>query len=167
MASSYEKSIRIISWSSGNEKDWKMFATKQLAKAQLNGYKKHLLGQATIPRHDKTLNPTTNAEEIKNREMNDIAYANLLLSMEDETAWNLVNNAKTAELPDGDAALAWTKLNDLYEPKTVLLEFDLSEMFGKCKLKSNASKPDNWFTYLASLVVRNNALPDAVTSVTC
>ena len=161
MSSSYEKSIRVISWSSGNEKDWKMFATKQLAKAQLNGYKKHLLGKATIPPHDKVLDATKDAEEIKNRDLNDMAYANLLLSMEDDTAWNLVNNAKSTELPDGDAALAWTKLNDLYEPKTVLLEFDLSEMFGKCKLKSNSSKPDNWFTYLDSLVVRNNALADA------
>jgi len=90
-----------------------MFATKQLAKAQLNGYKKHLLGKATIPPHDKVLDATKDAEEIKNRDLNDMAYANLLLSMEDDTAWNLVNNAKSTELPDGDAALAWTKLNVL------------------------------------------------------
>ena len=51
------------------------------------------------------------------REMNHVAYCCLLHCIDDEICFNLVDTAKTENLPDVDAALAWKNLLTRFEPK--------------------------------------------------
>ena len=51
------------------------------------------------------------------RELNQAAYCCLLYSMDEHISFNLVDMAKSKNLPDGDVALAWKNLLTRYEPK--------------------------------------------------
>ena len=55
-------------------------------------------------------------EQIANKEMNQEPYCCLLHCMNDEICFNLVDTAKTENLPDGDAAPGWKNLSTRYEP---------------------------------------------------
>ena len=51
------------------------------------------------------------------RRKNEVAYCELLVTMDDPVCITCVNDARTDELPSGDTKKAWMDLKELYEPK--------------------------------------------------
>ena len=95
---SSDKAIRVIAFS-GKKKDWRKWSRKFLAMAVKRGYKKILLGEL----EGKSM---TDEEKIKNGH----AYNDIMLSMNEDVSFSLVDEACTSEMPEGDCALAWKKL---------------------------------------------------------
>jgi hypothetical protein len=113
------------------------------------------LGQVTIPSDaDTPASGTSKATEIKKlRDQNDSAYEALILLIDGDTAegrvaFNLVKGSKTTELKDGDAALAWKRLSDKFEPKSAPTCLELKNQFHSLVLKNANSDPDIWITDL-------------------
>jgi hypothetical protein len=69
-------------------------------------------------------------------------------------AFNIVRGAKTSDLTDGDAALAWKRLSDKYEPKSAPSRLALKNEFNSKVLKNANSDPHAWLTELEDLRVR-------------
>jgi hypothetical protein len=58
---------------------------------------------------------------LKNAEINAVAFTELILSIdtksrEGKVAFNLVRGCKSKEYPDGNAAIAWERLKNKFEP---------------------------------------------------
>jgi hypothetical protein len=82
-----------------------------------------LLRKLSIPRSDKEFDVTSEIgkEKSRNIELNEIAFTELILSIDvktssRKTAFNLVKGCKTKDHPDGNAASAWERLKNKYEP---------------------------------------------------
>ena len=136
-------SIKVITFS-GKKKDWDAWEEKFLAKARRRGYKRILLGEDEIPNDSVELDPEEEAdkEQLLIREMNMLAYEELVLSIDDnesagKVAFKIVKKSKTAENADGDAHLAWTGLKRKYAPTTAPTLANLHKQFYKAKLKKN------------------------------
>ena len=66
-------------------------------------------------------------------------------------AFGLVNQAKTADLEDDNAFLAWKNLTDTYSPNSTLDLIALTSQFSKCSLKTKEQDPDERFIELELL----------------
>ena len=130
-----EKTIKIIEFN-GKINEFRMWHKKFLARATLKGYKLTLLGKVAVPKHDEELSGSSAEVKRKQnaRKANNMMYSDLLLCMTDEVGFGTVTEATSEDLPDGDAALAWKKLVEKYQPKTganmvqLKLEFATSRM---------------------------------------
>ena len=127
MTSKEEKveAIRIIKFN-GTKEDWPVWEQKFLTRSKNKGYRNILNGKIKVPEDSKVINSTTDEgkEELKARKANDDAYEDLILSIEGDTkegrvAFGIVKGCKTKELTDGDAYLAWTRLTNKYESKSI------------------------------------------------
>ena len=67
----------------------------------------------TVPK----LTDNISKDDMAIRDLNQAAYCCLLYCMNNDISFSLVDTAKTENLPDGDAALAWKNLLTRYEPK--------------------------------------------------
>jgi len=119
-----------------------------MARARRKGYKDVLTGKKTPPADSKS---TTDKDELTLREANGTAYEALLLLIDGEqasgrVAFNIVRGAKTSDLPDGDAALAWKRLCDKYEPRSAPSRLALKNEFNSKVLRNVSSDPDVWLT---------------------
>ena len=106
-------------------------------------------------------------EKLYNRELNENAYADLILSIDasngtSRTVFNLVKNSKSTEYPDGHAGLAWESLEKKFEPKTAPSKAKLHSMFYSAKMNMKAD-PMNYITYLEDVRTR---LEDAGSKMT-
>ena len=115
-----KKPIRVIVFS-GKQQDWTVWEEKFLARANKKGYKKLLVGSEVAPEDGETLDENTEDGKSKKhlREANEAAYEDLILSIDGSqpsgrVAFNLVRLAKTEKLKDGDAKLAWSRLQNKY-----------------------------------------------------
>eukprot|EP00977_Amphora_coffeiformis_P003537 scaffold679_cov223-Amphora_coffeaeformis.AAC.1 len=108
-------------------------------------------GTTAVPKYNEVLDETQDADKpkIKARKANDDGYNELLLSIEDEVCFGLVDGAVTPDLPDGDLAKAWTALKNKFEPKTKTAMTDLKLDFTKCKMEEGED-PEEWITTLES-----------------
>ncbi len=53
------------------------------------------------------------------KKLNSLAYATLMQVIKDDGAgFNAIHNARTEDLPKGDAHQAWTNLETIYKPKS-------------------------------------------------
>jgi len=129
------------------EKEW---STRFLSYAQIKKVKKVLLGDEVPPHHSEPLNPDepNDKDKIQIRSANDLAFNMLMLAMDDEISFEAVSTACTDQLPDGDAALAWKKLESIYAKKSTTKKGELKAEFFATKLKTATSDPDSWFTKL-------------------
>jgi len=151
-----ESKLKILKFS-GKDKEWREWSGKFLSQATLKGYKMVLFNKTPdgtkieIPKDDEVLDETT--EEGKNkaklRKLNSKAYCMLKLSCS-KVAYNLVEEAVTEDLPDGCAALAWTKLHDKYAATEVTDKVMLKKEFNNRALKAHED-PDKWFLDLEHL----------------
>jgi hypothetical protein len=88
----------------------------------------------------------------KARELNDLAYEEMVLCIDGTTkpgkgAFGCVNGAVTADIQLGSAREAWKRLNNKFEPKTAPSHLRLQNLFHKSYLQSNQD-PDEWITEL-------------------
>ena len=140
---STEKSIRIISFT-GKKQDWRKWSRKFLAMAVKRGYKDVLLGVL------KTKGSMTDEEKVKNGH----AYNDIMLSMNEDVSFGLVDEACSEEMPEGDSALAWKRLEAKYDSQTNSSKVKLMKQLNKSKLKSKDDDPDHWVSELEVIRAR-------------
>jgi hypothetical protein len=95
-----------------------------------------LLGKLSIPRSDEEFDVTSEIGKEKSRiiKLNEIALTELILSINakttsGKTAFNLVKGCKTKDHPDGNAASAWERLKNKYEPASAPTLVKLKKQF--------------------------------------
>ena len=81
-------------------------------------------------------------ENMAIRDLNQSAYCCLLYCMNDEISFSLVDTAKTGDLPDRDAALAWRNLLTRHEPKQYGILLNLKRDFMTKSLEECEQNPD-------------------------
>jgi gag-polypeptide of LTR copia-type len=141
-----EKAIRVIVFD-GKIENWRVWKLKFVAKSTQGGYKGALDGTMTVPKESDVLDETADADKIKARKANTLAFTALCLSCEG-VSFGCVEKSTTADLPNGDAALAWKNLCLKYEPNTQMSLVSLKKEFAQCRLDSVKTDPDEWVTKL-------------------
>ena len=141
------KKINIIPFH-GDPKKWFMWQTRQRAKVRLMGLIDVLDGNKKIP-PDKKAGGYTDAE-LELRRANDELYADLVLSVNDPTCFNIIVSARTDKLKEGDDALAWEKLNAKYNSTNKSSKVSLIREFRNCRLDKDTT-PDTWITKMQNL----------------
>jgi hypothetical protein len=137
------EAIRLIKFD-GDENKWPEWSVKVLAFAKSKEFKEGLTGNQAKAFSDATV-LTTEDDDVKEAyKLNDRAYQFLILSCSD-IAFGLVNMAKTEELKDGDARIAWKNLLDRYAPQGSTDLIHLTGEFNNCVLDNSRSDPDLWF----------------------
>ena len=139
---------------SGRKEDWPIWSTQFLALAQLKKFKRSLLGQELPPDEDEDLDEDSSDAETrkksKARTSNERAYSALTLTCSEPKSFRIIYNAKTPELPSGNASLAWARLKTRFEPKTGATLTQLKREFTQSKLQKGES-PDEWIERLESI----------------
>jgi hypothetical protein len=85
-------------------------------------------------------------------DMNEIAYTELILSIDDKTssgkvAFNLVKGYKNKDYADGNASMVWERLKNKFEPSSTPSLVKLEKQFRQCSLKKGQDQ-DIWITEL-------------------
>jgi len=80
----------------------------------------------------------------------------MLLSIQTKTdkgqvAFHIVTGSVSADLPDGDTVVAWTRLKNKYAPKITARKLELYREFQICKLKNSDQDPKAWIMHLEGL----------------
>ena len=136
MSEKDEKTITILQFS-GRDQDWRICSAKFMAKAELKGFYEILKGTKKAP---NDLVAKDNEENKKFANINDKAYNELVLSCVDETSFSIVDGAKTSELAEGDAKLAWNELKLRFEPETGTELVRLKREYNDLQMKANEGK---------------------------
>ena len=146
-----DKAIRVLEFD-GKETSWTMWQAKYQARARTKGWIKVLLGKETPPKFDKVIDISTalGKTEEKLCEVNEQGYSDLLLSMEDEIAFGLVDEAKTNDQPDGDLHTAWKALVAKYQPATVNALVQLKQELMNCVM-SSGENPEEYVQRVETL----------------
>ena len=107
-----DTAIRVILFS-GKHNDWFDWEEKFLARAKRKGLKSMYIGKPEdIPVENKT---SLSKDEEKLIDLNEIAYSELIMSIDTTTAagmvaFGLVKASKSKDYPDGNAATSWKRL---------------------------------------------------------
>ena len=109
-----------------------------MAVANKRGYKDYVDGT-------KKISSTSTDDEKDN---NIAAYNDMLLAMSDDVSFGLVDESTTSVCPDGDAFLAWSKLQQKFESQTSASRVKLMNQFTNNRLKKLWKDPDEWIAEL-------------------
>ena len=157
---SEDRAIRVIAFS-GKQADWTVWEEKFLAKANIRGYKKLLLGTEIAPKDGDEYDETTaiGLENKRMREANEAAYTDLILSIDGtnasgRVAFNLVRLSKNIDHADGDAKMAWARLRNKYATKSAPSLMALKKEFTNSRLTNRKEDPDIWIGNLEDLKIR-------------
>ena len=110
-----------------------MWSRKFIATAMARGY--------------KTVLEPDDPNEDPSKDDNDKAYNDLILSINDEVTFGIVDESKSQLFPAGDARMAWSELKKKYEPKTGYSEVKTKRDFNESRLEKNED-PDAWINNL-------------------
>jgi hypothetical protein len=151
-----QSAIRVLTFS-GLKEDWSIWSERFLAKAKRHGYKDVLLGKQEIPKSDETFDERTAEGRAKSKivELNELAYSELVLSMDvkkatGKVAFQIIRGCKTKEYEDRNAAVAWERLKNKYQPTSAPSLVKLECAFRKSVLKDNQD-PGEWITHLEEM----------------
>jgi gag-polypeptide of LTR copia-type len=152
--------IRVIPFC-GKVDEWPIWSEKFLAKAKRYGFKDLLLGKLSIPKVDDAFDEISEEGKkmMKVIELNEIAYTELILSIDVKASngkiafFNIVKGCKTKDYPVGNAASAWEKLKNKYEPVSAPSMVKLDKQFRELTLKKGQN-PEVWITELEDICVR-------------
>ena len=151
-----QSAIRVLIFS-GIKEDWSIWSERFLAKAKRHGYKDVLLGKEVIPKSNEVIDKKTDEgkEMLKIIELNELAYSELVLSMDvkkaaGKVAFQIVKGCKTKEYEDGNAAVAWERLKKKYQPTSAPSLVKLECTFRKSVLKEKED-PGEWITQLEEM----------------
>ena len=160
-------SIRVIPFC-GKVDEWPIWSERFLAKSKRFGFKDLLLGKLSIPTADEEIDVESESGKKKSViiELNEIAYSELILSIDIKTssgkvAFNLIKGCKSKDYPDGNAALAWERLKNKYEPISAPSLVKLEKQFRELSLKKDED-PEVWITQLEDLRVRLEAMDSII-----
>jgi len=136
---------------------WPSWKEKFLTRAKKEGYKKILQKKVKVTEETEAIpdSDPDKKEKLANRELNENAYADLILSIDATKAtgrsvFNLIKNTKSDDYPDGNAGNAWTALEKKFEPKTAPSQAKLHRLFYKDEMKKDLD-PINFITYLEDI----------------
>ena len=157
-ASSEMKTIRVLTFS-GKEEHWDEWRNTFEVIAGQRGYDEIMRGGVTAPDFDINLeekkthstslyDDDTKAKMAAARKGNKDGSRDLTLAVQG-TAFNLVREAKTEELPYGDLKLAWSKLVDEWDPQTGQEMVSLVTKFQQTKLEDPKMNVTDWLTDLS------------------
>jgi gag-polypeptide of LTR copia-type len=159
--------IRVIPFC-GKADDWPIWSEIFLSKAKRYGLKDLLLGKLSIPRSDEEFEVTSEIGTEKSRiiELNEIAFTELILLIDvktssGKTAFNLVKGCKTKDHPDGNAARAWERLKNKYEPVSAPTLVKLEKQFRELSFKKGQD-PETWITELEDLCARLETMESSI-----
>ena len=142
-----ERSVRIIPFN-GKKSDWRIWSRRFLAAAGKKKYKNVLLGIEAVPADSEVLDESKDKEKLKARKANIEAYHDLVLANSEVIPFNIIDMSVTVNLPDGDANLAWKRLNAKYESKTNVSLTQLQLEFSESELTDVHKDPEEWMTEL-------------------
>lgn len=131
-----QKTIRIVTFS-GKVADW-------------NRWSKTFLAMETARGLREVLKPTDAAKDQGSGD-NEKVYSDLMLACQEDVVFGIVDEASSDKFPDGDARVAWKKLNAKFEPKTGANKVQLKSEFQRMKLMDPDDDPDEWITALELL----------------
>jgi hypothetical protein len=97
----------------GKAEEWKKWSKTFLPKARLRCYNEILTGS-----HPESESKDTKSKKDQ-RVLNELAYAELMLSCQEDICFDIIDAAKSEKWPEEDAALAWKRLEDCFEPKVL------------------------------------------------
>jgi len=149
MADEEERGIKAAPFS-GKKEDWSKWSRQFMARAVSKEYDDILLGTVVPPKQADVLDPAVPADKIllKARKANTKAYSDLMALCTDDVSFEIIDCAKTTDLPKGDARGAWKGLMAKYEPSTASEIVRLRKEFASSNLKSASDDPDVWLTSL-------------------
>ncbi|MEL7196526.1 MAG: hypothetical protein AAFO96_29130, partial [Bacteroidota bacterium] len=154
--SSKEESIRVITFD-GKKVAWSSWKEKFLARAQKKGYKGVLLGEIEVLKESIVVSDddVDRISKLKSRELNESAYADLILSIDCEkstgrSVFNLIKGSKSEDYPNGHAGKAWESLVRKFNPRTANTMTKLHRMFYNTTL-NKGSDPVGFMTYMEDL----------------
>jgi hypothetical protein len=158
-----DTNTKIITFN-GKKRDWDPWEEKFLARAKRRGYKHILLGKETIPDSSEILDESkdTDKPKIKIRELNETAYGDLVTAMDTSkpgglVAFGLIKGSKSLDYADGNAQVAWSRLQRKYAPKTAPSLSKMHKQFYSAKLKKKQD-PDEFITNLEDTRSRMEAM---------
>ena len=85
----------------------------------------------------------TDKEEMRLRKANNNTYCDLVLACHADIGYDLVDEAVTTNLPEGDANLAWNKLKERFDPQDTADKFRLKGKFTRSKLSAWKENPED------------------------
>ena len=153
------KTIKVILFS-GHPQHYKIWMKKMMASANRRGFGKILSGKTKCPTWTEyeaanaAVSPdATQKDIIKRMEQNELAYEELLLSIDTSTdagqvAFELVANCELSGSETGDAYTAMQRLANKYQPKTTTSFIQMKKEFDSMRLESSQDNPDEFITKL-------------------
>ena len=149
------ETIRVLKFS-GAKEDWSVWEEWFLARVKRKEYRDVLKGKTTVPDDNKVIDESIDAGklELKARQVNENTYDDLIFSIyghtkEGKIAFGIVKGCKTKQLPDRKVELAWTRLTNRYQSKSVPTLLKLKKDFTNSKFKDYGD-PDEWITSLVA-----------------
>ena len=103
-----EKNVKIIPFDSAND-DWDMWSMQDLATAAILDIDK-------IYTEDVDVTKMGNDQLKDHKKKVKKAYGMLVIACQDKVSFSLVKSSKSRDFPQGDARLAWSKLEKKFEP---------------------------------------------------
>jgi hypothetical protein len=160
--------IRVIPFCSKVE-EWPTWSERFLAKAKHCAFKDLLFGKLLIPKVDEEIDERSDIGNKKSIiiQLNEIAYTELILSMDVKTrrnkvAFNITRGCKTKDYPDGNGAIPWGGLKNKYEPVSAPSMVKLEKKFRELSLKKGQD-PEIWITELEDLRVKLENMGSCIT----
>jgi gag-polypeptide of LTR copia-type len=151
--------------------EWPIWSEKFLAKSRRYGFKELLLGKLSIPKADEEFDEVSDIERKTSRiiELNKIAYTELILFSDVKTsngkiASNIVKGYNNKYYPDGNAARAWEKLKNKYEPVSATSMVKSEKQFRELSLKK-CQDPEVWITELEDICVRLDDMASSILEI--
>lgn len=140
-----EHTVRIIPFS-GKKHDWPVWSGNFCANARVKGYFNVLTGVESPPNESTVIDTSTDAgkEDMRKRKANETAYNALIQLMTTTTTFQKIDNAKTTDLPNGDAARAWESLVKKYEPDNLTIATNFEKEFLDMFMESVTIDPEDY-----------------------
>jgi hypothetical protein len=79
-----------------------------------------------------------------------------------KVAFNIIRGCKTKDYPDGNGAIAWERLKNIYEPVSVSSMVKLEKQFRELSLKKGQD-PEIWITELEDLCFKLENMGSCIT----
>jgi hypothetical protein len=115
------RALRVLNFT-GKKEELSTWNEKLFAKARRSGIKDFLLGKVIILKNNGEINEKADEGRIKIKisDLNDLAYTELILSIDSRTssckvAFNMVKGCKNKDYNEG-STMAWKRLKNKYEP---------------------------------------------------
>ena len=149
------KSMKVYKFNNTKE-NWHEFALKFRVIADSRGYYGIIDGSVSPPDEKETITVMTEdkgdvlkvkKDKLKARAANKLGYRDLVMSTEG-ISLNIVENATSDELTNGDLKKAWERLERRWNLKTREEEVEVYTKFLNYKLENTRQRPMDWVTFM-------------------